>query len=101
MPRRSAKGKGADAEDRCVAALEADGYQAWRTHRSLGPFDVFAVNTGMVRFVQVKAFSTKNPSFAGRKVRAELQAVPHPPNTSIELWVWNIKKNEWHSQISV
>ncbi len=89
MPRkRTAKGKGSDAEDRCVAELRAAGYNAWRTHMSKGPCDVIAWNDGLVRLIQVKSYTT--PYFKGGKktIVAELAALPRPPCATVELWIW-------------
>ncbi len=99
MPRRrSAKGKGTDAEDRCVDELRSEGYEAWRTHMSKGPVDVIAWNDGMIRLIQVKSYTTKY-SRGLRAVRLELGALPRPPCATVELWIWKgAGDGKWESR---
>jgi hypothetical protein len=63
--------------------LIRDGFTAFKSGGSLGPFDILAFNKDCFRLVQCK-YGTARLS---RKEREEIKAVPVPPNCTKEYWL--------------
>ncbi|RDV82328.1 hypothetical protein [Ammonifex thiophilus] len=74
------------AELRAKGELEKEGYLVLRTAGSKGPFDLVAVRKDGVRLIQVKRCRDGDGIRPG-DLRA-LGALPVPPGTTKELWVW-------------
>lgn len=70
------KAKGARAERRSIAILEASGYRCCRSAASLGEWDIIAVGSCDLVLVQVK--SNRWPDAAEMET---LRLFPAPPNT--------------------
>lgn len=85
--------RGYETELKCMDRLENDGYMAFRSARSRGPFDVFALAKGGILLVQVKR--TKIP---GRKRHAseleKLRKVDLPLQCVKQLWCW-VDRQGW------
>ncbi len=81
--------RGAAAEYKCVAALEAAGYVAQRSAGSHGPWDVCAVGANGVRLVQVKRVKAGGSWRGDYDMAAEqMRGLPALPSVSREVWVW-------------
>jgi Holliday junction resolvase len=78
----NAKQKGARAERRAMAILEAAGYICTKAGGSLGAFDVIAISGQGVRCVQVKSGRT----YCSAVEREQLEGVAVPANVSKEIW---------------
>lgn len=91
--------RGYDTEQRCIRELERVGYTAVRTAGSHGPVDVIAWTPTHTRFIQCKR--TKQGGSYNSE-REQLRGYPCPPNTTLELWVWDDEyaktKAGWLSQ---
>ena len=79
---KDAKRKGARAERRAIALLEACGYSCTKAGGSLGVFDVIGIGAHDVRCVQVKS-GTK---YLSRVEREQLQQLAVPANVTKECW---------------
>jgi Holliday junction resolvase len=80
----NAKAKGARAERRARAILEARGWTVIRAGGSLGPFDLVAVSRSGLRLLQIKC--NRGP---GRRERAALAAFNNMPRGATrELWLF-------------
>jgi Holliday junction resolvase len=91
--------KGKVGERRCVEALEADGYIAYQTHLSRGPFDVIAIRKDGIRFIQVKVTRNKERGKWGISRKSMREFAAHIPRGAImELWVW-VDRNGWQKEI--
>lgn len=77
--------RGRKAEYKVVEVLKKQGYEAFRTAGSKGPFDVMGLNDREVILVQVKRGRKKRST---RDARALLAALPTPPGVKKEIWVW-------------
>ena len=86
-----AKAKGARAERRARAMLEAQGYMVVRAGGSLGPFDLVAVSRSGVRLIQVK--TNRRPCRAEREGLEEL-GKRMPPGATCELWLFRDRVRE-------
>ena len=85
--------KGRRNELRAAKILEAAGYdvqlaplpQKWSLQNDLfGLWDVMAVNSREIRFVQVKTNQTARP-----EDREAMELWPCPPNCSKEIWIFH------------
>lgn len=78
------------AEDACVRALAAEGYQVVRTHLSQGAADVIAWNAQHFLLVQVKATADQGVVSLSR-YKADLAALRDtsvPSNCQRQLWLY-------------
>lgn len=87
--------RGHDTERRCADELRAKGYSVTRSAASKGAFDIIAVNSFEVLFIQCK----RTKSFARRAqpkdIRALIEAaVPMASNVRKELWCW-VDRDGW------
>ena len=85
------KAKGSRAERRAMRLLSNAGYRCTRSSASLGAFDVIAVNSVSVRFIQVKAGDRCQVRPLEREA-IEMFAVP--PNCSREIWKFYPRRRE-------
>jgi len=76
------KAKGARAERKAIAILEAAGYYCTKAGGSLGVFDVVAIGRDDVRCIQVKS----GGEYLSGVEREQLQALIVPTNVSRECW---------------
>lgn len=76
------KRKGARAERRAIAMLEAAGYVCTKAGGSLGAFDVIAISAQTIRCVQVKS----GGQYCSAVEREHLHLVAVPANVSKEIW---------------
>lgn len=76
------KAKGARAERRAIAILEAAGYRCTRAAASLGEFDVIAVGSHDVRLIQVKC----GGAYLSAVEREAIALFAVPPSVSKECW---------------
>lgn len=76
------KKKGARAERRAIAILEAAGFVCTKAGGSLGVFDVIAISAEGVRCLQVKS----GGQYCSAVEREHLQLVAVPANVSKEIW---------------
>jgi len=76
------KRKGARAERRAIAILEAAGYVCTKAGGSLGVFDVIGISAAAVRCVQVKSGRT----YCSAIEREQLELVAVPANVTKEIW---------------
>lgn len=79
---KNPKRKGARAERRAIAILEAAGYVCTKAGGSLGVFDVIGIGAQDVRCIQVKSGGT----YCSALERERLQLFAAPPNVSREIW---------------
>lgn len=79
--------KGAHAERKAIATLEAAGYLATRAAGSLGLFDLVAVGAVDVRLVQVKA-GDANPNGDTIKQYRAIAALAVAPFVRKEVWIY-------------
>lgn len=78
--------KGAKAEHRTMALLEAAGYEVCRSAGSHSVVDVCAWNTTGFRLIQVKA--TGRGTGASPAEREALALLVKPANATVEVWRW-------------
>lgn len=86
--------RGYEAERRAARELAAQGYTVLRMAGSRGPCDLVAVGPD-VRFIQVKR--VRHGSGRVAKAQQELVALPCPPGTRKEIWVW-VDRQGWRIQ---
>ncbi len=91
----NAKAKGARAERRARAMLEAAGWAVVRAGGSLGPFDLVAFSQAGLRLIQVKCNRPARP--AERAALARFDNLP--AGATREVWLFRDRKRE--SQIEV
>lgn len=90
MARINSKRKGRQGEERAIKALESEGFTCTLSHLSRGPWDVLAVDSERIRFVQVKVDDSKEwKACQPASVRAAklLLDFPMPGNATGEYWV--------------
>lgn len=84
-------------ENELVDFLTRRGYACCRSPRSRGPFDVFAVNAGGVRLIQVKStydFDRKGNLSVFKAAIKQLHALRAPSGVAKELWV-RVLRSGW------
>jgi len=81
--------RGYNAELKAVHILEQAGYEAIRTARSGGKFDVVAVGAAGVRLIQVKRLQdTRGLNRIEEDALEELSFLSVPASVSREVWIW-------------
>lgn len=80
--------RGVEIERKVQEILREAGYHALRTAGSHGAADIIGVGPTGVRLIQVKRSKDNNFAADVELAEAELRAMPSPPNTSKEIWVW-------------
>ncbi len=85
--------RGYRAELKAVKILQALSYWTERNHASRGTFDIIASNAEETLLIQVKRTKTPIKSIesvyrTNRKDVVRMEAVPHPPSTKVELWIY-------------
>lgn len=80
------RAKGNQEEQRTIERLKKYGYYVIKSASSLGVFDMIAINSKEVRFIQVKY--TKDPKKKFKTVIEEIENFESPPFVFKELWVW-------------
>ena len=81
MPNRQ-YAKGRRTEYKAMRLLEASGHLAFRTAGSHSPFDIIAVTSTCVRFIQLKS------DYLSTIDREALEQIRVPANATKESWRW-------------
>lgn len=92
--------RGRASEYRVQRELESEGFETIRTAGSHGVADVIAWNGHLVRFIQVKTFTTKKvPTF--KDDVEKISAMTLPPNSQVELWIRKIGSKGWLKKLTL
>ena len=82
------------AEREAFKMLEQDGYIAFRSAGSHGPFDIIGIGSVDIRLIQLKVISF-NEKRIFKKTRQEIKSLVCPFSCKKELWVYE-KHRGWH-----
>lgn len=85
---------GRAAEYACMRELAAEGWSVARMAGSHGAFDVIAWSADRTRFIQLKTFIDRCPSFKEDITKMTDTVLPHCGVA--ELWVKQFGKKGWH-----
>lgn len=87
--------RGIEAERSCMKEMEKRGYHVSRSAASKGAFDVIAVNSDEVIFIQVKRTKSRMRLSPAKYVK-EIKKIPVPSSNVIkrQIWTW-LDRNGW------
>jgi len=88
--------RGRDTEYKVKKELEKEGYVVFRTAGSHGVADIIAINSKVVRLIQVKR--TKSDRMPVININ-EFLKLEVPDFCTKEVWIWFDKRRSWSKRI--
>lgn len=88
--------RGQRAQYKARDELRQDGYHTMTAGRSLGPFDIIAWNSNLVRFVQVKSCQREKFYFEKGELEELIkESIPESCRKEVWIWFWDKETNDY------